>query len=472
MTRAKKKSAAVVCENGTEPANVSVTALVFRNESPVTPTMYFRFVFVAGLATSCSLLSAQEPVLSLEDAFAAVEPANLSVLVSREAVAQTRAIADQQRAGLRPRVSLDGQQRRSQTVTVTNSGPVESAPGNRFDGKLTGTYSLLNPSQILAYRAARQGVAIAEADYLQSVQTALYGVGQVFFTHLRNLQRVSVFDANIARARALLDLATKQLDAGVATQIDVTRAEAQLAITEQARLQQDTVVYQSELQLKRLLNMESSVLVRLAPFAVQRIEQDPLAIGAEQAAYSKRPDYVRASEAVNQSQQSLRAAKLERVGALNLFGEYGYASARVLDGNEKKAWVGGASVSVPVFDGGRTHADYRIALATLRAQEYRLRNVELAIGSELRLAAQDAHSRFVQIGVAERSLRLAEDELRLAQLRFERGAADNREVVEAQNRLALASDNRVEAVYLYNLSRLELSRARGEVRDILKEKAP
>jgi hypothetical protein len=36
----------------------------------------------------------------------------------------------------------------------------------------------------------------------------------------------------------------------------------------------------------------------------------------------------------------------------------------------------------------------------------------------------------------------------------------------------VADDNYVEAVYQYNLSRVELARAKGEVRAILAEKAP
>jgi outer membrane protein TolC len=69
-------------------------------------------------------------------------------------------------------------------------------------------------------------------------------------------------------------------------------------------------------------------------------------------------------------------------------------------------------------------------------------------------------------------LKLAEEELRLAQQRYRQGVADNREIVEAQNRLAVADDNLVEAVYQYNLSRVELARARGDVRTVLSEKQP
>ena len=127
---------------------------------------------------------------------------------------------------------------------------------------------------------------------------------------------------------------------------------------------------------------------------------------------------------------------------------------------------------MPIFDGLRAGADRRIALSRQRSQEMRVHSLELQISSELRLAVQDAGSRNAQITVAEKNLGLAQEELRLAQQRYQQGVADNREVVEAQNRLAIADDNFVEAVFQYNLSRVELARAKGDVRAVLAEKSP
>ncbi|MCX6951250.1 MAG: TolC family protein [Verrucomicrobia bacterium] len=156
--------------------------------------------------------------------------------------------------------------------------------------------------------------------------------------------------------------------------------------------------------------------------------------------------------------------------SLGLGGEYGYASGNFDDSGKKEAWFAGATLSVPIFDGLRSDADRRAALSRQRSQELRLHSLELQITSELRLARQDAASRNAQITVAEKNLRLSEEELRLAQQRYRQGVADNREIVEAQNRLAIASDNYVEAVYQYNLSRVELARAKGDVRTVLTEK--
>lgn len=430
------------------------------------------FLVCLGLtALLYSALRAEEPPLSLEKAFAAVEKVNVNVLVSRESVSQAIASANQQRAGLLPRVNLDAQQRRIQSVTVANNTPADAGLTNRFDGKLTGTYNLLSPTQIASYRAARRGVGVAESDYQLTLQNVLTSLAQTYFMHQRNQQRLVVLDANIERARVLLDLACRQLDAGVATQIDVTRSESLLALAEQARMQQDTTVVQSELLLKRLLDLDPGATLKLTPFKVRRGSEALLATSFEKAALDQRADFLKAQKAQAQYKETLRAAKYQRFGTLSVFGEYGYTSAVAFDGKERNAWFGGVDLNVPVFDGLRTNADKRAALAQVRSQEFRLRSLELLISSELRLAVQDARSRFAQVEVAERSLRLANDELRLARQRYEQGVADNREVVEAQNRLAQADDNLVEAVFQYNLSRLELARAKGEVRTILSEKA-
>ena len=418
-----------------------------------------------------SVATAQTEPLTLAKALGTVEGVNVSVLLSREAAAQALEAANQQRVGIMPIVNLNAQQRRTESVSVATSGALTQTPAtNRFDGKLTGSMALLNPQQLAALKASRAGVAVAQADYQATVQAVMSSVAQTFFTHLRNLRRIDVLDSNTVRAKALVNLAQNQLAAGVATQIDVTRAESLLAQAEQARLQQDTVVYQSALLLQRLLDIDPARGLALAGFEVRRVNAGSFAEGFEQTTFAKRADWLRAQKAVEQSKLDLRTAKFQRLPALGLSGEYGYAAAEVLDSSTKQAWFAGATVTVPIFDGLKSGADQRAALSRQRAQSARLHNLELQISAELRLAQQDATSRFAQITVAEKSLRLAEQELELAQKRFGQGVADNREIIEAQNRLAVASDGLVEAVYQYNLSRVELARAKGDVRGILAEK--
>lgn len=419
-----------------------------------------------------SLRGAEPATLTLEQALASVERVNVNVLLGRETAAQALEAVRQQRASVLPNISASAQQRRSQGVSIATVVVASGRPASRFDALVSGNYALFDPELLSAVKASKVGVEVAQANYQSIVQTVLADVAESYFAHLRNLRRLDVLDANIARARALLDLARNQFNAGVATQIDVTRAEAQVAQAEQARLQQVTVLFQSELLLKRLLDLDLAGSMKLENFVVQRANPSLFAFSEQKTAFEKRADFLAAQKALEQTKVNVRTATYQRLPGLSLTGNYGVASANFDDDNKQEQWAIGLGVSVPVFDGLRAGADRRVALSRQRAQEFRVRNLELQISSELRLAVQDAGSRNAQIEVAEKSLRLAQEELRLAQQRYQQGVADNREVVEAQNRLAIADDNYVEAIFQYNLSRVELARSKGDVRAVLAEKVP
>jgi outer membrane protein len=429
--------------------------------------------FVLPLVAALAIARADAPAdLTLDQALAAVEHANVTALLSREAVAQAVEAANQQRVNLLPQVALTASQQRALIVSSQSATLGQSGPGNRFNGLITANYNLLDPSQIENYRSARTAVQGAKLNYQATMQTVLAVVAQAYFTHLHNLHRTDVLDSNLARDKSLLDLASAQLHAGVATQIDVTRAEAELAADEQARLQQDTTVYQSELQFKRLLDLDLGQPLKLADFSVQQVDATEFDVGTEQHAFEVRPDYLSGKSLLKQNQQDVLAAKFENLPTLSLAGDYGQANMRAFDGTAKEEWLAGVEFNLPIFDGLKARADRRAALSRLRAQERSLQDLTTQVSSEVRLAIQDARSRFAQIALAQKSFQLADEQLRLASLRFKQGVADNQEVIDAQNGLAVAEDGLNDAIYQYNLSRVELARAKGEVREILQEKAP
>jgi outer membrane protein len=422
---------------------------------------------VAGVTTFA--VAGEVRVLSLDEALSMAQTANPSIRIGRETAQQAAETLRLQRAGLLPQITWDTTQRRARTAAV-GGALIRSGINNRFDSAVSGRVDLLDPQRLASYQAAKIGVHAAEQTAEGIRELAMADVADSYFTHLRNLSRIQVFDSNIARARVLLDLARRHAEAGVATQIDVTRAEAQLATAEQARLQQETLLRASELELKRALALELAGPLTLEPFHVRRSESAGALVGEEEAAFAARADLRAAEILLRQNELEVRAARFDRLPSLAVQGSAGAASETALDGREAKVWSGSVSMNVPIFDGQRIRALTGLAESRLRAQQVRVDDLKRRIAAEVRLAVQDANSRLAQIGVAEKNELLAQEELRLARMRYEQGVADNREIVDAQNRLAQASDNLVEAIYQYNLSRLELARARGDVRTVLLEK--
>lgn len=434
---------------------------------PKTPRLAALFV-----AFACARLPAAEPVtVTLEQALASVEKVSLNVLLSRESAAQALEAANQARSANLPVLNASAQQRRSQGVSIATVVVTSGRPANRFDALLSGNYALYDARLRASADAARVGSEAAQASYAATVQAVLADVASAYFANLRNRRRLEVLDANIKRANGILELARNQLAAGVATQIDVTRAEAQLAIAEQSRLQQVTTLVSGDLVLKRLLDVAPASELQLEDFEVRRAGTGLYAFSDDRSSFERRAEYLAAQRSLEQNRLLVKSADYQRLPSLSLNGNLGLAAPRFDDAGKQEQWAFGVAVSVPVFDGLRTGADRRIALSRQRAQEARLHALELQISSELRLAVQDAGSRNAQVGVAEKTLGLAQEELRLARQRYQQGVADNREVLEAQTRLAEAGDNLVDAVYRYNLSRVELARARGDVRSVLSERA-
>ena len=424
-----------------------------------------------GLAAFVRLPAAEPVALTLEQALGSVERVSLNVLLGREAAAQSLEAANQARSANLPVLNASAQQRRSQGVSIATVVVTSGRPANRFDALISGNYALYDPRLRSAAEAARAGSEAAQATYQATVQSVLADVATAYFANLRNRRRLEVLDANIKRANGILELARNQLAAGVATQIDVTRAEAQLAIAEQARLQQVTTLVAGDLVLKRLLDLEPGRELQLEDFDMRRGGAGLYTFSDEKSLFERRAEYLAAQRTLEQNRLSVKSAEYQRLPSLSLNGNMGLAAPRFDDGSKQEQWAFGVAVSVPIFDGLRTGADRRIALSRQRAQEARLHALELQISSELRLAVQDAASRNAQVGVAEKTLGLAQEELRLARQRYQQGVADNREVLEAQTRLAEAGDNLVDAVFRYNLSRVELARARGDVRSVLAERA-
>ncbi len=402
-------------------------------------------------------LSGEVVSLNLAETFTWIEKQNLEVLIQRQAVEEAFQIALRDRAELIPRISFDAAQIRTQIAPVGFGFEFPSSPPvNRFDGKMVGTVPLINVVNYATWRLSRYNHHISELTLESVLQDSLNNAANAFYSHLRNLKRIDVLDANIERDEALLDLAINQLNAGVATD-------------QKQRLQQDTIVLESALRFQLLLDLDLDAQLRLQsterlkPIQFHRQEYNRTAL------LEARPNYLIAVERLERNLAARKYAGLERLPSINFFGEWGYATETAFDGCDRNAWLTGISMSLPIFEGHRIRSNKRRAEALIHAQELVIQNIENQVGADYKLALQDARSRYDQIGITRKRVELSEEELDLARTRFTEGVADNREIIDALAALADASDEMIEIRYQYNLSRLSLTRAKGDVRLLLSD---
>lgn len=403
--------------------------------------------------------------LSLESAVARLQAQSPRMLLQKESVRRALERSNQVRSELLPQFSLSATQTRQRYGNTFGLGALSGNPRNNFGARVEARQVLFDGVKYSEFKAARVARDVAEFDFEVAREDLVELTAQLYYTQLRDLQRIEIVASNLERDRALLELARRQFEAGVAIQLDITRAEVRVATQQRLLMEAHTQAADSSLQLKSLLDFDLDQELRL-----DRSSFDSLMAGSAvptdtqfSAQAEQRPELRAQRMALRQAQIAQRTAKWERLPKLEAFGEWGYDSTEIFDQQEQEAWLVGLSISVPIFEGGRIAAQRRAAQALVRQNEYRLRELENEVKREFRFSRIDMDSRRAQIAIAEAEVRLGQAEVAQAEERYRKGLADNRALIDGRQALSDAENSHLQAAYLYALSRVAFARATGDV---------
>jgi outer membrane protein len=407
--------------------------------------------------------------LTLEAALERVREQNPLILFNREGVRQALEQTYRDRSQLYPQVSVNTSQTRQRTTNSFGGGGAGNQPfhANRFDLKLDGSIALINSQNYANFRIAEIAYQIRQRDFESVMEDFLEQTAMLYFQQLRDQAQIELIESTIERDQQLLKLTRDQLEAGVATVIDVTRAEVRIAREERALIQQIANAQASMERLKALLDIPLSTRLHLTDPLLDEESLSEPELGEmrnQRTDIFQRPELLGTNLQLDQARLARRAASWQRLPTVELFGNIGYETARAFDNDMERGWLVGIRASVPIFEGFRIAAEKRQADAAIRANEFLLRDLENSLMRDYQIALNEVDSRFRQIPVAEKEVSLAAEELSLARERFTQGVADNRELIDAQQALAAAEDGLLEARFLYGLSRVAFARAVGAVR--------
>jgi outer membrane protein TolC len=425
------------------------------------------------MVSVCLLLLAQAGVapmeLTLEKAvdLALAPDGGTRMKLAREAVSASDARSRQALAALLPNV--DGYMSYvDQTVNLQAFGLTFVIPGfgqtpslvgpfSVFDLRAQASQSVFDLAAIRRYQAGRRGAEQARQEVSAAQDFVIERVARIYLAGLRAQASVESAAANLALSRALVKLAESQKSAGMATGIEVTRAQVQLANEEQRLALARNEYDRAALQLLREIGLTVSTPVRFADAMTYRqveISADAPVTRADLEAQRLREDVVRLN---------YESVKWERLPSLVASGNYGTIGPAWNDAIPTRAV--GVTLRVPLFDGGRRDARRGEAASAMRAEQIRTRDLQAQIELERRLAVEGLRAADAQVAAAREGLALADQEVAQAQRRYEAGVANPLEVTDAQTRLARARDNWIGALYSHNAARLDYTAAMGTISD-------
>jgi outer membrane protein len=420
-------------------------------------------------APGAAKISPGPDTLSLADAIELALQNNLATLLAQERKREARGVEKESLAGLLPNVSAAAYQA-NLTVNLAALGfqpgtfpGIRSpfiGPFNNFDARVRLQQTIFSLSSIRTYQAGRAGVRVAEMqEDLAREQVAIF-TALTYLETLRSDRALLAANADVGLAQALLVLARDQRTAGVATGVDVTRAETRLAQQQFRLAQSQTALEEARLQLQRVVGLPLGSKLTLTDEMRFINEVLPPIDSAVTQAEQDRPEVRIAAAQVTQIDYQRRAARAELLPNVEFLGDYGVSGITPTNTDlpTRRAAV---QLNVPIFDGGLTRGRIAVAASQKRQSELELNSTRGQIEEDVRLAFADLHTTADGVRAADKLLELAQRELDMARDRFRAGVADNLEVISAQTALAEARAAQVSALAQYNASRLNLAAALG-----------
>lgn len=406
--------------------------------------------------------------LGLEQAIQLAVENNLTTLIARERRREAEGLRRQSRAGLLPNVSGTAYQANiTQNLAALGFQPgafpglgTFVGPFNNFDARARLVQSIFDLAAIRNFQAGRAGVRLAELqEGLAREQVATF-TALTYLEALRAGRDVEAARADLELAETLLTLARDQHSAGVATGVDVTRAETRLAQSRVRQSQAQTAAEQAVLNLQRVVGLPlGSPLTLTDPL---RFTDEPLPsveVAVEEAG-RVRPEVRIAEAEVRLADLERRATRAELLPSVEFVGDYGVSGITPTNTALPTRRVA-IQLNVPLFNGGLTRGRIAVAESRTRQTELELGSVRGQVEEDVRLAFSALRTTAEQVTAAGQAVTLAQRELEMARDRFRAGVGDNVEVVAAQAALSNARSSEVTALAQYNAARLNLAAALG-----------
>ncbi|HYW43468.1 MAG TPA: TolC family protein [Bryobacteraceae bacterium] len=407
---------------------------------------------------------------------------NTNIQLAGEALAQAQSRSAEARAALLPNLDAafadQSSTRNLAAMGLTNIAipipgfhfPTFVGPFSTMDARITGSQTVFDFGSIRRFQASKVGVSAAKSGVEDTAERVASQVARAYLAAVKADTDVETAQANVALSQAVAAQAEHQKTAGTGTGIEVTRAKVQLANDQQQLLAAENSRRAAHLRLLRAMGLRLDVEMELTD-KLQYLPVDAVTLAQAKAqAIQKRPDLQEQQEREGNARLSASATRLERLPSVMAFGDYGDNGTGF--GSALPTRTYGISVKVPIFDGGRRDARRAESDSEYRSEKLRTNDLKEQIELDVRLALDELRSADDEVKVSREGLQLAENELTQARRRYDAGVANSLEVTDAQTRLERARDNQTAALYGYNVARLDLAQAMGNVRATASETRP
>ncbi|TLS68152.1 TolC family protein [Mariprofundus erugo] len=185
-------------------------------------------------------------------------------------------------------------------------------------------------------------------------------------------------------------------------------------------------------------------------------------------ARKQRPDLIAAESQLKAARASLHGSEAADMPTISLFANQNIS--RTSNTNPYHSGAVGLSVSLPLFTGYNTTYRILAAEAQLEARTAQRDRIHRQISLDVWRACQNLKTNTATVRASAELLASAEESERLANGRYKAGVGNMVDLLTAQSALASARQQRVQALYNWQIARATLAQAIGQQPEIIRKK--
>lgn len=358
------------------------------------------------------------------------------------------------------RSGLDDEMPVISKVTGIPTGEFSKNIHNNHTNAITATLPIYTGGKLSGMiKQAKAGYLFAEEGVQKAYNDMRSTVTNSYFNMLQadNMQKLS--EESVTRLTDHLKNVKAQYDVGVVAKADVLRSEVELANAKQNLIQAENAYQIAEANLNKVVGLPMDTQLKLDNLLVYTTYENDLPYCLDYAA-EHRPELKQAAQNVEAAKGALRVAISGHMPQVVASASQAWSSES-WPGDDNGNWGVGVNVSMNIFDTGVTQSHIHGAEADLAKAHETYRDTVDAVNLDVRsnyLGLREAEKR---IDTTKLAVSQAEEDYRIAQLRYMNGVGTNTDVLDAQVALTNAKTNYLQALYDYNTSKTALETAIG-----------
>lgn len=326
--------------------------------------------------------------------------------------------------------------------TVSVSMPIYTG------GKLSGTIKQAKAG----YLISEQGLQKAYNDMRATVTNGYFDMLQA--DNMQKLGRESV-----ERLADHLKNVEAQYEVGVVAKVDVLRSQVELANAKQSLIKAENAYQIAEANLNKIVGLPMDTQLKLDNILVYTPYENDMQYCLDYAA-KHRPELEQAKQNVEAAKGALRVAISGHMPQIAASASQNWNDSN-WPGDENGNWGVGVQVTMNIFDSGVTTSKIHGAEADLAKAHETYRDTVDAVNLDVRSNYLNLREAEKRIDTTKLAVSQAEEDYRIAQLRYMNGVGTNTDVLDAQVALTDAKTNYLQAMYDYNTCKTNLETAIG-----------